>query len=143
MELKVAALLNSLFEKFDSRKLTTPEDIMSHNMSIWLRNRVLDEARLVFFHVPNEACIPHSYGKKLNAIGRISGAPDFVVASDNRVIFLELKAGNNKMTENQKAFEAWASYAGVPYFCTNSLSEAHSIVNEYVICSTPEKFSHK
>ncbi len=96
MDANIAFTYSKLFSNLTARNLKKPEDILSHNLAIWLRNKVISGIPLIFFHVPNESFTSYSYAAKLNAIGRISGAPDFVIASNGKVIFLELKAPGNK-----------------------------------------------
>ncbi len=137
MDANTACICSKLFSNLNARNLKKPEDILSHNLAIWLRNEALSGIPLIFFHVPNESFTSYSYAQKLNAIGRISGAPDFVIASNGKVIFLELKApGKNrstKLSENQKAFQKWADMSGTPYFVVDSLDEAKHIIKEHLL----------
>ncbi len=92
---------------------------------------------MVFFHVPNESFTSYSYTAKLNAIGRISGAPDFVIALNGKVIFMELKNPiknkKPKLSENQKAFQEWANMSGTPYFVVDSLQQAKHIIKQHIL----------
>lgn len=128
---------SKLFSNLTARDVKKPEDVLAHNLAIWLRNEVLSGFPLIFFHVPNESFTSYSYAAKLNAIGRISGAPDFVIASNGKVIFLELKAPTKsrklKLSENQKAFQEWASLSGTPYFVVDSLKDAKYIVKQHLL----------
>lgn len=137
MDANTAYTYSKLFSNLTARNLKKPEDILSHNLAIWLRNKVISGFPLIFFHVPNESFTSYSYAAKLNAIGRISGAPDFVVASNGKVIFLELKApGKNKkpkLSKNQKAFQEWSSISGTPYFVVDSLKNAKYIINQHLL----------
>lgn len=140
MDANTAYTYSKLFSNLTARDVKKPEDILSHNLAIWLRNKVLSGFPLIFFHVPNESFTSYSYAAKLNAIGRISGAPDFVIASNGKVIFLELKAPTKskkpKLSENQKAFQEWASISGTPYFVVDSLKNAKYIIKEHLLSVT-------
>lgn len=118
-----------LFEKITSKNLRGQEDILSNNIAVWLRNEVLDGLPIVFFHVPNEGKRSITYAMRTNAIGLIPGAPDFVISSNNKTIFLELKAPGkkNRLSENQKAFKAWSDDVGIPYHVVDNVPEAKKI----------------
>ena len=137
MDANTACIYSKLFSNLTAKNVKKPEDILSHNIAIWLRNEVLSGFPIVFFHVPNEAFTSYSYAAKLNSIGRISGAPDFVIASNGRVVFLEIKAPIKnkkiKLSENQKAFQEWCSVSGTPYFVVDSLNDAKYIVKRHLL----------
>ena len=123
-----------LLGKISGKNLTMPEDRLTHNVAHWLRGQVLDGWPIVFFHVPNECYATNKkqllYSRKLDKIGRIPGAPDFVISSKQRTVYLELKAPESKkqLSENQQAFKAWADSAGVPYYMASSLPEVRKII---------------
>lgn len=138
MDIRTASSFSKLFSNLTAKNIRTPEEILSHNLAIWLRNEALSGFPLVFFHVPNESFTSYSYAAKLNALGRISGAPDFVVASNGKVVFLELKAPATekrkpKLTENQRAFQEWAALSGVPYFIVDSMKDAKYVIKEHLL----------
>lgn len=130
MDVKQFRSFERLFSKLTSRQLRNEEDILSHNVAVFLRNLVFEGWQLIFFHVPNEAFTSVNYAKKLNSIGRIPGAPDFIIASKSKVLFLELKAQNKKLelSEPQKAFRDWSNFAGVQYEVANSLDSVSKLV---------------
>lgn len=66
-----------------------------------------------FFHCPNESKVPPRYRAKLAALGLSSGVSDLVIVhptvDGHPGAALELKAGRNKASDEQKA---WLSYFG-------------------------------
>ena len=125
MENEIYSVYAKLFNKISTRRLKNPEDILSHNVAIWLRNQVLDGWPIVFFHVPNENYTTATYAMKTNTIGRIPGAPDFVIVSPNKTVFLELKAPGRKakLSDKQQAFQKWSDFVGIPYRVVSTVEE--------------------
>lgn len=137
MDINTCYIFSSLFKGLKARNLKKPEEILTHNIAIWLRNEALSGFPIIFFHVPNESFTSISYALKLNSMGRIPGAPDFVVAANGRVIFLEIKApnenGNHKLSNNQKMFREWSASSGTPYFVVDSLYDVKYIVKRHLL----------
>lgn len=108
---------------------------MTHEFALWLRDLVLAGEPLVFFHVPNESFTSVTFSVKLNSMGRISGAPDFVITTKENTIYIELKAKSSRgtLSPNQKAFQSWCELAEVPYYVASSLEEAQNIVREQLL----------
>lgn len=118
-----------LFKKISDKGLHG-EDKLSYAVNVLLRNHVLSGTPIAFFHVPNESKRTITYARRMEAIGLIPGAPDFVISSKNKTIFLELKAHGkkNNLSENQKAFKYWADDIGIPYYVATSEEEVSSII---------------
>ncbi len=67
----------------------------------------LDSLGVLWFHPPNEIRTNVSYLKKRKSLGVKSGVPDIVILEPKGKwggLFIELKVGYNKPSENQKKF---------------------------------------
>lgn len=122
-----------LLSKIGNRSPKTAEGILSHRIAVLLRNMVLDGAPIVWFHVPNEAGRSGiRYGMALNAMGRIAGAPDYVVSAPKGVIFFEAKTEKGKLSEAQKDFQKWCEIVGTKYIEVNDAETVEQIVREHM-----------
>ena len=59
-------------------------------------------------------------------IGRSSGLPDFIIAKDNKMIFMELK-GTGGLTGLQPEFRDWCQRCGVNYMVAKGVEDVQSI----------------
>lgn len=124
-----AYLLNLLaIPKLGAVKLG-PEDCICIEFANRLRAWSL-EGRMscVWLHPANEvaggtklAALRYSIAK---ALGLISGAPDYVFLSSEGSFAIEMKAGKNGLSDNQKAFRTWCESQEIPYAVCRSADEA-------------------
>lgn len=101
---------------------------MCHRIVIALRNMSLDGKELVWFHVPNESNGGARFGMNLNSIGRIAGAPDYVLITKDKTILMEIKTKKGRLSENQKMFSKWCETCGVKYRIVWSFEEFERLV---------------
>ena len=89
----------------------------------------------LLFHVPNEGKRTRYSGGKLLAEGLKPGVPYICLPVPNRkyhVLFIEMKAGRNKPTENQ---EFWLDALSAQGYCTvvaYGWVEAKTIIENYL-----------
>ena len=89
----------------------------------------------LLFHVPNEGKRTRYSGGKLLAEGLKPGVPDICLPVPNRKchgLFIEMKAGRNKPTENQ---EFWLDALSAQGYCTvvaYGWVEAKTIIENYL-----------
>lgn len=67
------------------------------------------------------------HGKFIKDLYQWTGLPD-LLAFIPEMIFLEIKAGKNKQTSNQKDFQELCKKAGQPYYVIHSIEEVQEIV---------------
>jgi len=77
----------------------------------------------VHFHVPNGGGRTQAEGGALKAQGVKPGVPDHVVLYRGRVVFLELKASNGRVSQAQQAMHNALRDAGFPVLVCRSVEE--------------------
>ena len=102
-----------------------PEDVLSADLKIALdRLKSRGIFKGMYFHVPNEFEATKNFfaaWAKKEAIGCVSGAPDWVIVWPCGFLFVELKAAKtmkaalNSMREGQRDFAKECDALGVPY----------------------------
>lgn len=117
-----------LFRKIGQIRTKHREAKLCHEIAITLRNACLDGRKLVWFHVPNESNGGVRFGANLNAIGRLAGAPDYVLITKGATILVEVKTDKGKLSDNQKMFSAWCEDCGVKYRTVRSLEEFKTLL---------------
>ena len=112
-------------------KYLSKEDKMQRSVMTYINTQY---PKAMAVHIPNEGKRSPFERFKLKALGVFAGMPDVMIFDPNANrsgLAIELKAGYNKPTENQKkALEAlkmrnWATY------WTNSFDEAKEIIDNY------------
>ena len=96
--------------------------------------RYLDLSGLLWFHVPNEIKSNVQYGVKRKQLGVKSGVPDVCILEPRgqfNGLFLELKVGYNKPSENQIKWIELLKSKGYSAVWTRSLDEAIDIIEKY------------
>lgn len=90
------------------------------------------EGRLsaVWFGVTNEFGGPYrkAWGGKVNALGRIKGAPDLVFLWNNGGGCLEFKSTKGTLNDHQILFKQWCGHQSVHYEIARSSKEAMDIL---------------
>lgn len=83
-------------------KVTNPktyplEDLESKAFASYLDDLVKYKKIKCFTHIPNETSIKNmAYLKKMKAIGKRAGVPDFLIIAFKKVIFIEMKRRQNE-----------------------------------------------
>lgn len=98
--------------------------------------------RIPIFAIPNGGHRYYSVAIKLKKEGVVSGVADLFIYQPNNQfngLFIEVKYGKNKQSENQKIFEKNVLQFGYQYKLVYSLEEFILIYNEYRTKSLPVK----
>ncbi len=90
--------------------------------------------QIPFYHIANERKSSIVYGKLLKRMGVVSGFSDCFLPRGNaqfKGLFLELKSGKNKPTENQRKFMALMEAEG--YYATwcQGVDAAIAIIKQF------------
>ena len=86
-------------------------------------------------HVPNEGKRSPRYGAELKRLGLQAGFPDlalFVPRNGKAALFIEMKVGRNKCTENQKKWIRKLLEQGYEVKVCYSCEEAIQIIKKYL-----------
>lgn len=102
-------------------KRKNPEELLQKSVVEFLK--VALPAGAVFHHSPNEGKNKVQYRKKQIAMGMRTGWPDLEIFTDEKIVFIELKAGKNKLTENQVDVHHALKSNGFPVYACWSLEE--------------------
>jgi hypothetical protein len=117
------------------------ESALAYEWRIYLTDQIIrGHLKALFVHIPNE--LPSNkmnkidmmrYGAKLNAMGRLAGASDYLFGNGEGMWAIEVKYGDNKQTDFQKLFEQLCGYFNVPYKVIYSLDEGIEALKEWKI----------
>ena len=111
----------------------TGEDKLTNQIALCLKIAVL-EGRLkgVFFHVPNESVSKTKRDLlrivKKKQLGMISGAPDFVIVTQDITIFIELKTKKGRQSDFQKMFQEWSEKNNIQYYVIRDIPDLEKIL---------------
>lgn len=135
-------------------RISKPEDLFGYAVANSLRASAIDGTLdCIFVHVPNEIAGNSSAAPKggggypgnggmaakgspakgrsaalryvmARALGLIPGAADLLFLGRDRALAIELKAGKNRASDNQKLFAEWCLHRGVPYHIVTAKDEA-------------------
>lgn len=104
---------------------------LRRSLEAQLQMQVINFLRLnhIFcFSVPNGGSRHNILeAKKLKKTGVWAGVADIIVLLQNRIIFLELKAGKNKQAPKQKEFQIIANSLGHEYYIIYDLEGLNKI----------------
>lgn len=117
-----------IFRRVGLRPSKHKEARLCQEIALALRNACLDGKKIVWFHVPNESNGGARFGRSLNAIGRIAGAPDYVLITEGSTLLVEVKTDTGKLSQNQRMFSAWCEDCGVKYRTVRSLEEFNTLL---------------
>ena len=111
------------------------EDFLSNQVAQYLKVLTLEEKlEGVWFHVPNESVVGDRMDivriKRKQCLGMINGAPDFIITTRSKTIFIELKTDKGRQTESQKMFEKWSSKHNIAYSVCRSLDEVSQVLKK-------------
>jgi hypothetical protein len=104
-----------------------------------LQNRVMrylefKYPKALFTHVANEGKRSAFEQYKLKYLGTKPGVPDVMIFTPNKHfngLAIELKAGYNKPTENQKKWLIWLENAKWKALWSNNEDECYKIIDDY------------
>jgi hypothetical protein len=108
------------------------EEQLQTQTASWLR---LQHPRLLAYHIPNGGARDVRVGKKLKTQGVMRGVPDWFVSVSNRKyhgLYIELKVGTNKQTDEQKLFEQRSTENGYLYEVCRTLEEFVKTITRYI-----------
>lgn len=116
----------------------TGEDKLTNEIAIFLKIAVLEgNLKGVFFHVPNESVSKTKRDMlrimKKKHLGMVSGAPDFIIVTSNKTIFIELKTAKGHQSEFQKMFQIWSEKNGISYHIVRNVEELKNILKTNLI----------
>ena len=89
----------------------------------------------MLMHVPNEGKRSKRYGAELKRMGLKAGFPDlglFVPRNNKHALFLEMKVGRNKCTDNQKEWIRALMQQGYEVKVCYSCEEAIQTIKKYL-----------
>ena len=98
--------------------------------------------RIPIFAIPNGGHRYYSVAIKLKKEGVVSGVADLFIYQPNNQysgLFIEVKYGYNKQSENQKIFEKNVKELGYQYKLVYSLDEFIEVYGEYRTNGIPKK----
>lgn len=88
------------------------------------------------FHIPNGEKRNIQTAMKLKAMGVMPGVPDLFLPVPNEAgrhgLWIEVKAGKNRLTENQKLFVSRTLDDGYDFAEVRSVEEFFKVVSEYL-----------
>tara|TARA_R100001244_G_scaffold66422_1_gene54661 strand:- start:222 stop:578 length:357 start_codon:yes stop_codon:yes gene_type:complete len=95
----------------------------------------LDFLGVLWFHSPNEIKAKPQYMVKRKAQGVKSGVPDICILEprkDHHGLFIELKVGYNKISDNQLKWLTKLEAKGYKCFISYSFEECRDIITKYL-----------
>lgn len=107
------------------------EDYLQKNCIEYFR---LQFRKRIIFAIPNAGHRNVVEGKRLKDMGMMRGAPDLFISEPGlgyHGLYLELKAGKNKQTSEQKEFEIAVKERGYDYQIVRTFEEFQMVVTEY------------
>lgn len=90
---------------------------------------------VLWFHCPNEIKAKPQYMAKRKRLGVKSGVPDICILEPNKDyhgLFIELKVGYNKLSENQEYWLDRLGFKSYKVAVSYSFDEVKHIVTEYM-----------
>ncbi len=115
-----------------------PEDIIASNIANYLRAQTVQgKLKAVWTKIPNEvADAKHPvFGKKMSWLGKMSGAPDYVVVGASCGLWIEVKIPKGKLSPDQETFMSWCDVWKCPHYRVQSLEEVEVILKEHQLLS--------
>ena len=109
-----------------------PEQRLSIEFADIMRGLTLKGVyRGVWGHVPNEGKRHQIVAAIMKAMGMISGTPDYFFIWPGGAGVIELKFGDNKLTDNQWHYQLWCEAEGLNHAVCWSSQEAISKLTEW------------
>lgn len=82
----------------------------------------------IYMHIPNEyvkAGTSIAWEKNLISMGKLHGAPDYIVAKDGRCIFIEVKTATGRLSKSQVEVQRWCKEVNIPYYICRSIDDVN------------------
>lgn len=115
-------------------RITSPEHIQCQIFAEWYRGEILEgRLRAVVLHIANEFSGERkaAFGALLRAMGKFSGAPDYLLLYAGGCMGIEFKkpGGSEKdLSPMQKIVRQWFEWAAIPYHVVFTAEEAKALV---------------
>ncbi|MBO5810437.1 MAG: hypothetical protein J6R32_06375 [Bacteroidales bacterium] len=111
----------------------TGEDKLTNEIAIYLKINVLEgKLKGVFFHVPNESVSKTKRDMlrimKKKQLGMIPGAPDFIIVTHDKTLFIELKTKKGRQSEFQKMFQIWSEKNDIQYYIIRDVPTLETVL---------------
>lgn len=123
-----------LLKNIQYRKSFKGEDKLTNEVALFLKSKTLEGAKFVWFHVPNETFINDKRAMldamKKQCLGAISGAPDFIISTKNKVLLIELKTEKGRQSHSQLLIQKWSEYCGVSCRICKSVEQLELILKK-------------
>lgn len=118
-----------------------PEDLIAIAFAARMRAWTIEgKLTAVWSHVPNEvAGGTKNAGIKYaiaNALGMITGCPDYFFLWEGGSAVIEAKSKVGKQTAGQVDFQEWCEARNVPYFLIRSADEGEAILRQLGVLRT-------
>jgi hypothetical protein len=114
-----------------AREVKRPEQALQQQVVAFMN---LAAPGLLFWHTPNQSGRRSPVaGAILKSMGVRAGVPDItILLPTGKAAFIELKAGNGRLTEGQQAFRADVERLGCPWAEARSLADVEAILNRWL-----------
>jgi len=116
----------------EKRKSTHPESKLQQQCVKWFNTQY---PKHLLFAIPNGGYRSVIEAKIMKGEGVISGVADLFLMFPNSKyngLFIEMKYGSGKLTENQKEFESKATFYGYEYIVCRTINEFMNTINNYI-----------
>lgn len=116
------------------KKREHPEDNLQKAVC-QLLDIYVGRGELTYFAIPNGGKRSKTEAAIMKGLGVKSGVPDMEILFSNNgpTIFLELKAGDNVPTRNQKSWIEWLNSNGRPAYVVYSVDEVYGIIKAAMV----------
>lgn len=123
----------NLLSKITNARSLTGEDALTNKIAIELKALTLEgKLKGVWFHVPNESVVGNFRDviriKRKHDMGLINGVADFVIVTQSKTIFVELKTEKGRQSDFQKLFQKWCEKNDIKYFIIRNVVEFKSVL---------------
>lgn len=113
-----------------SKTIAAPEHIEQVRLVNWFRDN-FKEPDYIIFSVPNGGFRGIKEAKRLKDEALKSGVSDLIILTHNKVIFLEMKKLNGKLSDKQKEFNENVEYLGfISIVCYGASDASEKILKE-------------
>lgn len=105
------------------------EELIAQSMCFqWFHNKYIGKRKLLHCNMNNS--VNSIAGNKAKAVGVVAGVSDLELIHQGTVIFIELKIGNNTMSEEQKEFAKAITEEGLSYILFNG-KDRHELLDKF------------
>lgn len=110
------------------------ENIIQQQIVIWFNNNYCLKSHIqrgLIFSVPNGGTRNLKEALTLKSTGLLGGVSDLIIILPNgKLIFVEVKHGKNKQSDNQRIFQSRVEKLGYDYWLVYSLDEFINLVEK-------------